>query len=750
MKNASFFHVYLFILSGALFSCVTPEPADESSTSSESVSSVEQTGSSSSAGAYTVKPKGGYTALTSDVEGLLNYQSVEINWSEFDKQQSLTVFENTLYPHLLASGCAGCHSRESRGQAPLHADGNTALAHEYALTKVFFKNPAQSRFVERLKIDRHNCPGTSCAEAAEEMLSAVESWISQIEAMLPVTPRGVPAEVQLSESQIEQWIENDKQQISDDERPYYVYTSLHELHNEGLSADELNIVRVAVSKALNSTARWAPDLVNPVDVTGQGILYRFDIRDYWGYNQGVERLLYGGAEETVLSGQLDYLGEAVKQSIMDEQYNFTGITTEDPAHALRIWQRVLHGNIEGQGIRDRVDGDANNIDGFKGPRSVNPAGAFVTRTDLKWVEASQLVYTLTRPDVYNAVMMNPMAAVELEQNLGVDNSQGVNSYEYLLTADAITVDSRMLYRANRPNGGWYWKTWDVFTRAWSREERFNIYDVYADPEGKNIHYPFWANPIPKFVSSELPDGDDPDFSFIANLAQSSSTFSFGTSADAPGCDYVEYAGAGFGFCRHYTGTGGLQQSASEIIYNLSNGLQGYYLTGTYNQRRLFAATDVVRDPRRMLNQGDDIAFLTGFYQGVDTEDEGSANDNESGRLLIVGSSCIGCHADGMNRVNNDLRHWVDNTPDRLPRGPYGVDGWINDQQTVARVRELYKPNADWKATVEADRELFLQVMAKIKHGMVLGEDKNIYVEPVIWTVEHVQRVKYGYPEKAVN
>jgi hypothetical protein len=26
-----------------------------------------------------------------------------------------------------------------------------------------------------------------------------------------------------------------------------------------------------------------PRIVNPVDVNGKGILYRFDIRDYWGY-----------------------------------------------------------------------------------------------------------------------------------------------------------------------------------------------------------------------------------------------------------------------------------------------------------------------------------------------------------------------------------------------------------------------------------------------------------------------------------
>jgi hypothetical protein len=41
----------------------------------------------------------------------------------------------------------------------------------------------------------------------------------------------------------------------------------------------MNHARVGLSKALNTSARWAPKIVNPVDVNGKGILYKFDIRD---------------------------------------------------------------------------------------------------------------------------------------------------------------------------------------------------------------------------------------------------------------------------------------------------------------------------------------------------------------------------------------------------------------------------------------------------------------------------------------
>src|SRR6204780_3036193 len=56
----------------------------------------------------------------------------------FDKARSLAAFRDTLYP-LLRANCSGCHSTENKlgsgAQAPLHADVNVNLAHEYALTR---------------------------------------------------------------------------------------------------------------------------------------------------------------------------------------------------------------------------------------------------------------------------------------------------------------------------------------------------------------------------------------------------------------------------------------------------------------------------------------------------------------------------------------------------------------------------------------------------------------------------------------
>jgi hypothetical protein len=123
----------------------------------------------------------------------------------FDKERSLAAFKETLYP-LLRQNCSGCHSTENKlgsgAQAPLHSDVDTNLAHEYALTRVNFREPAESKFVTRMAIDRHNCFAENCGVAANKMLAAVTAWRDRIADMIPETPRSIPANVKVTEEQI--------------------------------------------------------------------------------------------------------------------------------------------------------------------------------------------------------------------------------------------------------------------------------------------------------------------------------------------------------------------------------------------------------------------------------------------------------------------------------------------------------------------------------------------------------------------
>ena len=74
---------------------------------------------------------------------------------------------------------------------------------------------------------------------------------------------------------------------------------------------------------------------------------------------------------------------------------------------------------------------------------------------------------------------------------------------------------------------------------------------------------------------------------------------------------------------------------------------------------------------------------------------------------------------------------------------------IEDDETLTRVRELYPPSSELRALLEEDRKPFLQAMAQIKRGMLRGTHKNLYVEPLIWTIEHAQ-TKYAYPQTRSN
>ena len=65
----------------------------------------------------------------------------------FDKERSLAAFKETLYP-VLRQNCSRCHSTENKlasgAQAPVHSDVDPNLAHEYALTRVNFREPVES------------------------------------------------------------------------------------------------------------------------------------------------------------------------------------------------------------------------------------------------------------------------------------------------------------------------------------------------------------------------------------------------------------------------------------------------------------------------------------------------------------------------------------------------------------------------------------------------------------------------------
>ena len=662
------------------------------------------------------RTKLGYSEL-SNGRGGVNVEGVAYtDEMGFDKQRSLEAFKTTLYP-LLRANCSGCHSTENKlgsgSQAPLHADPDVNLAHEYALTRVNFRDPQNSKFVVRMAIDRHNCFDANCGVAAEKMLAAVTAWRDKVADMIPPEPRGVDASIKISEEQVLDWIAADKAKTPEADREFIKYASFHVLHNAGVSAQYMNDARAGLSKALNGAARWAPRIVNPVDVNGKGILYRFDIRDYWGYTlidtSAPDYDLFNTLSDDDIgfsNGKVDRNGNpprSVFENFIVQQNKLKPEITRDDKFARIAWARVLRGNVEAATSEPT---SPPNIDGFVGSRKI--AGnkrEYVDPADLKYVEAAQLTYTLTRPDVYNAILAVPGYFWMFETELGVDKSKGMDSYDYMVTQRAITIDGRFYYRAQTPTG-YYWKTFDIFTQGDQPIEK-----QYAS--GK-VTMPMWQNPIPKFIKEQ--GGTTPeDLTYVAMLP-------LGSYAQGK-----------------YTGQAGGQASAEEVIWSLPNGLQAYAIFGAWAQRRVDAFTQIVRDPRIQKYVGDKTnGSLTG------TGRVGAVTDQ---RLGVA--SCAGCHADGMKRSNNNLRDWLDEGGSQIPKGDNGAGAWINDPATVKRVRELYKPTSEMRPKMENDRRIFLGAEAKINQGMILGVDKNTYVEPIVWTTEWAQQ-HYKYPVARSN
>ncbi len=93
----------------------------------------------------------------------------------------------------------------------------------------------------------------------------------------------------------------------------------------------------------------------------------------------------------------------------------------------------------------------------------------------------------------------------------------------------------------------------------------------------------------------------------------------------------------------------------------------------------------------------------------------------SDHRLNNASSCIGCHIDGMNRANDNMRGWLDEGGKQFPKGEYSADPWLKDPETVAKVRELYPPSSVMRVKMENDRRVFLNAMAQIKQAMVAPE-----------------------------
>lgn len=561
---------------------------------------------------------------------------------EFNAAVSLAAFEETLYP-VLRAHCSQCHSSETANRLPLHADASVVHAHQSALDYVNLRQVDTSRLISRLGVDDHNC-WSDCGADARSIAAEIQRWADRL------GPENLPAlelpvyQGQVSEAHVQSLVERDREDVAATDRAYVRYASLHALHNRGATIDEMNTARAGLSKALNSTARYAPAIVNPVAVDDHSLVYRFDVRDYWGYKRSND---FGGS---CLSG-ISNVGLAAPGSV---------VLAAECGQA--IWERITRGN-------DSVSADDTEWEALGRP--VNNTGF-----QRDYVEAAQLVYTLTRPSVYNEILQIPLLASTLEREAGVDNSL---TYQFMTVNDAVTIGERLVWRAESTDG-YYWKTVDQFSL---------------------VDFVFYERPAPVFTR-ERDKSQVITTPIVTNDDGSVST------------------------PNRYSGAAGAQAQASEAIFSLPNGLQGYAIFGAGNQRRDDTFTFVELDPRRR-----------GDFPG---DPGGGSFYDFAGKRLLNGASCIACHSGGVNRSPDDMRPFIEANP----RG-----SWTRTTD-LATVEELYPGTAIMGPIIENDREFFSSAEQQIADAMIVGtSDKRLQYEPVLYLFE-VAQLMYGYENTVSN
>lgn len=519
--------------------------------------------------------------------------------ADFPYEESLAAFQATTYPTLVQY-CSTCHSTTGAGLRPLHSDVDVRQAHDAALGLVNLRQVKSSRLVTRLLIDGHNCWGT-CTENAELMRASIQAWADQLS--LPPTVNPEPPDGVVSEQYVEDAIAADLANFSADDQQFIRYASLHTLYNYHVTQDDLNVARAGLSKVLNSVARYAPEIVNPVPVDEYLMVYRFDIRDYWGYSRA-----------------FDLRGSGVGEVRMDEQAALDawarieqGITTFSPDDT-EMDSVEIPAPTEQNPEATRVVAANPNISGFY----PDPDGDGVNG---RYVEAAQLAYTLSRPDLYNELLRIPGIASLLERELGVDSSV---EYQFMTVNDAITIGERLMWRTNIPNG-YYWRSVDQFS---------------------TIDFVFYDRPIPAFTNT--------DRSQVITTP-------------------VQQGGDGNGTPNEYTGDTGAQAQAAEVIFSLPNGLQAYGIFGAGNQRRVDAFTFIVVDPRRGGAIDSESSFGS-FRRG----------DGSDWRLLN-GASCMSCHVEGMNRAPDDMRPYIAANPNGTWTQLANADGVVATEADVERL-----------------------------------------------------------------
>ncbi len=238
------------------------------------------------------------------------------------------------------------------------------------------------------------------------------------------------------------------------------------------------------------------------------------------------------------------------------------------------------------------------------------AASVATGTRMPFVRADWFVATASRMPLYGDLLQLPATLPELERQLRVDAAVDIQQERVAragFNGSGIARNNRLLERHDAVHGA-YWRTYDFDAVPQNLIDRDNLL-----PDRRNL----FAHPL------------------------------------GPGFTEASF-----------------QHAGGEAIFNLPNGLQGYFIVNAVGQRLDKASTNLVSDPKR------------------------------PDKAVETGVSCIGCHYAGINFKDDQVRHFVHKNRRAFTKSD------------VELIESLYPPHERMRALMEEDAERFHRAVEK--------------------------------------
>lgn len=222
------------------------------------------------------------------------------------------------------------------------------------------------------------------------------------------------------------------------ERPYVRFFSSNHLLASGVTADELELNRQALAKAINHLS-WRPEIVKPVCVDdGIQSIFAVDIRDL-GWH---ERIFEAASGSSKLARSID-LYDLV---LLEYPYNYV---VEDDQEFAELFERYID---SAQLIRP-----------------------------IPYVRIDWFVSVATQAPLYEDLLQLPRNLEELEEELGVDSTANIDDYiarRAGMTLSGVSRNNRVVERHPSRYGA-YWKSFDFKTSKGQQ-------NMFSDPI--DFHY----------------------------------------------------------------------------------------------------------------------------------------------------------------------------------------------------------------------------------------------------------------------